>query len=87
MRLPPMYNIVRFGDSFCRAYGGVCVQEEQKQDRNCSSYSLGAGAAISIVWSTTVAWGEDAAAYDQLLARICAAVKPVDIVEEIFTAD
>jgi hypothetical protein len=31
--------------------------------------------------------GEDAAAYDQLLARICAAVKPVDIIDEIFIAD
>jgi hypothetical protein len=31
--------------------------------------------------------GEDAAAYDQLLARICAVVKPVDIIDEIFIAD
>src|ERR1700730_17574576 len=31
--------------------------------------------------------GEDAAAYDELLARIWAAVKPVDIVEEMFIAD
>ena len=31
--------------------------------------------------------GEDAAAYDQLLARIFAAVKPVDIIDEIFIAD
>jgi hypothetical protein len=31
--------------------------------------------------------GEDAAAYDELLARICAAVKPVDIIDEIFIAD
>jgi hypothetical protein len=31
--------------------------------------------------------GEDAAAYDQFLARICSAVKPVDIIEEIFVAD
>src|SRR5262249_43332616 len=31
--------------------------------------------------------GEDAAAYDQLLARICAAVKPVDVIDEMFTAD
>ena len=31
--------------------------------------------------------GEDAAAYDQLLDRICAAVKPVDIIDEIFIAD
>jgi hypothetical protein len=31
--------------------------------------------------------GEDAAAYDQLLARIWAAVKPVDIIDEIFIDD
>jgi hypothetical protein len=31
--------------------------------------------------------GEDAAAYDQLLARMWAAVKPVDIIDEIFIAD
>jgi hypothetical protein len=31
--------------------------------------------------------GDDAAAYDQLFARICSAVKPVDIIEEIFVAD
>jgi len=31
--------------------------------------------------------GEDAAAYDQILARICCAVKPLDIIEEIFIAD
>ena len=31
--------------------------------------------------------GEDAAAYDQLLARICAAVKPLDIIDEMFIAD
>jgi hypothetical protein len=31
--------------------------------------------------------GEDAAAYDQLLAHVCAAVKPVDIIDEIYIAD
>jgi hypothetical protein len=31
--------------------------------------------------------GEDAAAYDQLLVRICAAVKPVDVIDEMYTAD
>jgi hypothetical protein len=31
--------------------------------------------------------GEDAAAYDQLLARICAVVKPIDIIDEMFIAD
>jgi len=31
--------------------------------------------------------GEDAAAYDELLARVCAAVKPADIIDEMFIAD
>ena len=31
--------------------------------------------------------GEDATAYDELLGRICAAVKPVDIIDEMFIAD
>jgi hypothetical protein len=31
--------------------------------------------------------GEDAAAYDQLLARIFATLKPVDIIDEIFISD
>ena len=31
--------------------------------------------------------GEDAAAYDELLARICDAIKPVDTIEEMFIAD
>jgi hypothetical protein len=31
--------------------------------------------------------GEDEAAYDELLGRICAAVKPVNVIEEMFIAD
>jgi hypothetical protein len=31
--------------------------------------------------------GEDEAAYDELLARMCAAVKPVDVIEEMLIAD
>ena len=31
--------------------------------------------------------GEDAAAYDQLLARVCAAVKPVDMIDEMLMVD
>src|SRR5947209_6675360 len=31
--------------------------------------------------------GEDPATYDELLARICAAVKPVDIIDEMFIVD
>jgi hypothetical protein len=31
--------------------------------------------------------GEDAAVYDELLGRICAAVKPADVIDEMFIAD
>jgi hypothetical protein len=31
--------------------------------------------------------GEDGAAYDELLARICTAVKPIDSIDEMFIAD
>ena len=31
--------------------------------------------------------GEDAALYDDLVGRMCAAVKPVDIIDELFVAD
>lgn len=31
--------------------------------------------------------GEDAAAYDELFSRVCAAVKPVDVIDEMFIAD
>ena len=31
--------------------------------------------------------GEDAAAYDELFGRVCAAVRPVDVIDEMFMAD
>ena len=31
--------------------------------------------------------GEDAAAYDELLSRVSAAAKPIDIIDEMFIAD
>ena len=37
--------------------------------------------------SPPVVEGEDAAAYDELLSRVCAAVKPVDIIDEILIDD
>ena len=31
--------------------------------------------------------GEDAGAYDELFGRMCAAIKPVDVIDEMFMAD
>ena len=42
---------------------------------------------LALFGSPVLLEGEDAAAYDQLLARIFAAVKPVDVIDEMFTDD
>ncbi len=47
----------------------------------------GPAARLALFGPPLLIEGEDAAAYDQLLARICAAVKPVDIIDEMFIAD
>ena len=31
--------------------------------------------------------GEDAAAYDELFGRVCAAIKPIDVIDEMFISD
>jgi hypothetical protein len=42
---------------------------------------------LTLFGSPQLLEGEDAAAYDELLARVRAAVKPVDVIEEMFIAD
>jgi hypothetical protein len=42
---------------------------------------------LAVVGPPLLLEGEDAAAYDELLGRICAAVKPIDIIDEMFIAD
>src|SRR5262249_11511717 len=47
----------------------------------------GQGEGLGVFGPPLVLEGEDAAAYDELLARVCAAVKPADIIDEMFIAD
>jgi aminopeptidase N len=42
---------------------------------------------LALFGAPPVIEGEDAAIYDQLLARFCATVKPVDVIYEMYTAD
>jgi hypothetical protein len=42
---------------------------------------------LSLFGPPPVLEGEDAAGYDELLGRICAAVKPVDVIDEMLIAD
>src|SRR5262245_6168059 len=71
---------------FWRAYGGVRVQEEQKQDRIGAPNVSGRVQRLALFGPPPLLEGEDAAIYDQLLARFCVAVKPVDIIDEMLIA-
>jgi hypothetical protein len=42
---------------------------------------------LTLFGSPQLLEGEDPAAYDELLGRMCAAVKPVDVIDEMFIAD
>jgi hypothetical protein len=46
-----------------------------------------APARVAILGPPPLLEGEDAALYDELVARMCTAVKPVDIINEMFMAD
>ena len=49
--------------------------------------SITSAARLTLFGEPQLLAGEDASAYGQLLARICAAVKPIDIIDEMFIAD
>jgi hypothetical protein len=42
---------------------------------------------LSLFGSPPLLEGEDAAAYDKMLARVCSAVRPTDFIEEIWVRD
>jgi hypothetical protein len=66
---------------FCRTHGGVCVQEEDQEERNRRAQR---NAAVTADLPTAAHRGRS---YTELLARIWAGIKPLDIIEEMLTAD
>ena len=86
---------------YCRWYNIVRVSVIRSVERSAAFASRKSKSKTEIAASSVPGWtqrfalfgrpllieGEDAAAYDQLLARICSVVKPLDIIEEIFIAD
>jgi hypothetical protein len=64
------------------------VSTKSKGVRTAKSKSvISADEQLMLLAEPQLLAGEDAAAYDQLLAHICAAVKPVDIIEKMFITD
>ena len=88
MPRPLMYNFVRVGDSLLSSVLVAFVSRTNKSKTEIAAPSVpGRAQRLALFGPPPLIEGEDAAAYDQLLARICAAVKPVDIIDEIFIAD
>src|SRR5262245_55454662 len=57
------------------------------KEKSKSKSAISADEQLMLLGEPQLLPGEDAAGYDQLLADICAAVKPVDIIEKMFIAD
>ena len=62
------------------------VSSESKNEKETAA-TLVPAQRLSLFGPPPLIAGEDGAAYDELLARIYAAIKPVDIIEEMFIAD
>jgi hypothetical protein len=65
------------------AFSGVKVGSCMMRKRSTSN----AVSRHSLFGPPPILEGEDAAAYDELFGRVCAAVKPADVIDEIFVAD
>jgi transcriptional regulator of aromatic amino acid metabolism len=81
-----MYNTVRIGDSLssvdCRV---AFVSRKNESETEIAAPKVRVRVQrLALFGPPLLLEGEDAAAYDQLLARICAAVKPVDVIDEMF---
>jgi len=83
-----MYNIVRVGDSLLSSVLVAFVSRTNKRKTEIAAPSVpGRAQRLALFGPPPLIEGEDGAAYDQLLVRICSAVKPIDIIDEIFIAD
>jgi hypothetical protein len=72
-----MYNIIRVGDSLLSSVLVAFVSRTNKSKTEIAAPSIPERAQrLALFGPPPLIEGEDAAAYDQLLARIFAAVKP-----------
>jgi hypothetical protein len=59
----------------------------KKNAKRSSELKLRAPRRLDLFGPPPLLEGEDAALYDDLVGRMCAAVKPVDIIDELYVAD
>src|SRR5262245_62172146 len=82
-----MYNEMCVGDSFSRAYVTFMSRKIESKTEVAAAQVPGQMQRLSLFGPPLLLEGEDAEAYDELLARMCAAVKPVDVIDEMLIAD
>jgi hypothetical protein len=63
------------------------VRSDRKAKSKSNSMTPAPARRFQVFGQPQILEGEDAAACDELLARICDAIKPADIIEEMFIAD
>src|SRR5262249_4436525 len=87
MPLSLMYNVVRVSDSLVERMVAFVSRKSISNTEIAAPKVTGRTQRLTVFGPPLLLEGEDAAAYDQLLARLWAAVKPVDIIDEIFIGD
>src|SRR5262249_35803581 len=80
-------NIAHVGDSFCRAVVAFVSRKSKNTTKLAANSVLGQAQRLALFGPPLLLEGEDAAAYDELLARIHATANPADIIDEIYIAD
>ena len=82
-----MHNIVRVGDSFVSSvWWRSCPGRAKARQKSRPAFRRWVQ-RLALFGPPPLLEGEDPATYDQLLARICEAVQPVDIIYEMLIAN
>jgi len=76
-----------YAQDTCRSAENAVVPEERRSQQHRLHPQHRASVLRRLIVPPLLLEGEDAEAYDELLARVCAAVRPADIIDEIFTAE
>jgi hypothetical protein len=81
-------NIARVGDSFLSSDVVTFMSSKSESKTQVAAARVPEQVQrLSLFGPPLVLEGEDAAAYDEVFGRFCAAVKPVDVIDEMFIDD
>ena len=81
------HNVVCGADSFLSSDLVAHMSTNSKGTEIAAAGVSGQAQRLSLFGPRLLLEGEDGAAYDELVGRICAAVRPADVIDEMFIAD